>query len=316
MSSKDQPVMRDDKVRYYAEELYRELSNMFVWEGLPKSIPLDYLERTLIRHGRVMYYLNDLYGEDILRCEVTGHNRHDQPTHAQSVINTTIANEAHSIRRNVKRVEDMEIEGFEFDEQNDCVLLYNMERGQSTRDIVEHYAERLAMAQQAFDTNLLYTNMPYIFVTDNDETQLSIKKMFSDIYNGKPLIITDKALFSDNTENAGVSTNIPFIVKDLLDVLNEIKMKFRQTIGFDTAGVDKAERVNTLEIQSNEQHTRTVLEIMLSERQKAAKAIQEFFGHDVQVSIIGQNTAEDTYSEEVEDYGTGDSGIETPDRTD
>jgi hypothetical protein len=62
-------------------------------------------------------------------------------------------------------------------------------------------------------------------------------------------------------------------------------MKFRETVGFNTAGVDKAERVNTLEVQSNDQYTQTVRDIMLQQRQLAAESINKFFGVNVTVSI-------------------------------
>jgi hypothetical protein len=78
-------------------------------------------------------------------------------------------------------------------------------------------------------------------------------------------------------------------------------------LGFNTAGVDKAERVNTLEVQSNDQYTQTVRDIMLQQRQLAAESINKFFGVNVSVSI-NEPEAANTDRKGGQDNGTGNSG--------
>ena len=114
------------------------------------------------------------------------------------------------------------------------------------------------------------------------------------------MIIEDENLFRDNKDRTGIPTSIQFIAKEIFDVINEIKMDFRQTIGIDTAGVEKAERVNTLEIESNEQATQNVLQIMKSQRELAAEAINAFFSLDIKVTVVGEKEAEEK-EEELED---------------
>lgn len=310
---KGRPTLDDNKINFYREQLYRELSHMFEWEGLPSTVPQDYLERNLIRNGYVLYYEDDNIGQDVLVASPTGFNRHNLPTHAHSVINTTDSTIQHTqVSRNIKRLSDGGNVVEEFNPRTDGVLISNMYRGESMREIVNHYAERLALAQQAFDTNLLWANIPYIFQTDSQDTLLSIQKMFASIFNGEPFIIVDKNLFLDNKDRTGVPTAIPFIGKELMDVQNEIMMKFRQTVGFNTAGVDKAERVNTLEVKSNDQHTKTVVQIMLEQRQIACDNINAFFGQNVSVRLVGAEEQEELYAEgeEGEEIGAGDGGIE------
>jgi hypothetical protein len=300
------PTIPDNKIRFYREQLLRELSHMFKWEGLPQTVPQDYLERTLIRHGYVLYYEHENIGQDVLRCEVTGYNRHHLPTHARTYTPTTNAEVTPQVTRAIKRLADGE--SVEFDPTTDGVIIQNMEYGQNVRDIVDHYAERLALAQQAFDTNLLWANIPYIFQVSSDETRLSIEKMFADIFSGKPFTIVDNSLFTDNKDRAGLPSGIPFIGKELIDVQNEIMMKFRESVGFNTAGVDKAERVNTLEIKSNDQHTKSVLQIMLEQRQIACEAINKFFGQSVTVDILADDIDSPGQGEEEIEDGGSDGG--------
>src|SRR5690625_2736393 len=118
---------------------------MFEWQGLPQTIPKDYLERTLIRHGHVMFYYDENIGLDVLRCEVTGFNRHDEPTKARSNIYSTIEILS-TIERNLKRLTDSESVEQEFDQNTDAVLISNMSHGQNASMIVEHFAEQIGRA--------------------------------------------------------------------------------------------------------------------------------------------------------------------------
>jgi hypothetical protein len=306
MARPNVPTIPDNKIRFYREQLFRELSHLFKWEGLPQTVPQDYLERNLIRRGYVLYYQDENIGNDVLKCEVVGYNRHNQPTTARTFTPTTNNEVNTAITRNIKRLSDGD--SVEFNPTTDGVLIQNMEYGQSAREIVDHYAERLALAQQAFDTNLLWANIPYIFQVSSDETRLSIEKMFSDIFSGKPFTIVDNSLFTDNKDRAGLPSGIPFIGKELIDVQNEIMMKFRESVGFNTAGVDKAERVNTLEIKSNDQHTKSVLQIMLEQRQIACDAINKFFGQSVTVDILADDIDSPGQGEEEIEDGGSDSG--------
>lgn len=307
------PTIPDDKIYYFKEQLYRELASMFEWKGLPQTVPSDYLERNLVRYGYVLFYEDEEIGLDVLRCEVTGYNRHDLPALARTYTPNTV-NERTQAIRNVKRLADSKTAIEDFDRTKDGVVCMNMasgnlNRGQPMGQIVAYFAERLALAQQAFDTNLLWANLPYIFQTTSDETRLSIEKMFSEIFSGQPFTIVDKSLLVDNKDRAGVPTGIKFIGKELMDVQNEIMMKFRETVGFNTAGVDKAERVNTLEIKSNDQHTQSVLQIMLQQRKIAAVAVNAFFGTNITVDLYGADELiEEDYSEEEgeEDGGSDD----------
>lgn len=298
---------------YFREQLLRELSQMFKWENLPTSIPEDYLERTLIRYGYALFYYDDVYGEDILRCSVVGYNRHNQPTTARTYTPNT-ENETFQITRRLKRLSDGASAIEKFDKTKDGVLIQNMEYGQNMQYIVDFYAKRLALSQNAFDNSLTWANIPYIFLTEDADMKLSIERMFEAAQEGKPFTIVDKNLFVANKERAGVPTSVPFLGKELMDTHNEIMMKFREAVGFNTAGVDKAERVNTLEIKSNDEHTYSVLQIMLKQRKMACDSINAFFPDlNISVGLAAEMDREliEFEDEEVDENGGGNAGAET-----
>lgn len=305
MARGDRPAFSDNKYLFFREQLMRELAHMFVWEGLPQTVPHDFLERNLVRHGYVLFYEDEDIGLDVLRAEPFGYNRHDMPVSARTFTPTTNGEVKTQITRNLKYLSSSESAIEDFDPLQDGVLIRNMEYGQSMWSIVEHFAKRLAMVQQAFDTNLLWQNIPYIFLSDDDKNKLSVEKILSDVENGKPHLHVDKQMFykTDGGYELGTTIDVDYIADKLLDTQNEIMMKFRQTIGIDTAGVDKLERTNTMEIESNTQHTKTVLEIMKQQRDIACESINAFYGLDMSISVVGLNR-------EGDDFGTGDGGIE------
>src|SRR5699024_8930843 len=213
--------------------------------------------------------------------------------------------------RNIKRQTDSKHAIELFDRTKDGVLINNMAHGQSSYEIVDFFAKRLALVQQSIDTSVFWTNLPYIFLTSNDDTLLSIKKMFTSVFKVEPLIISDKELFADNENLAAVPTNIQYNGKELMDMKNEIKMDISQTVEFNTAGVNQAERTNTLEIMSNEQHTRSVVEIMLEQRKLACEDINAFFGTNMSVTLL-HDPIEENEEEGGEELGTSDGGIAPP----
>lgn len=309
------PSIPDDKIMYFTKQLNRELSHMFQWEGLPQTVPGDYIERVLVHHGYVLYYEDESIGQDVLKAEVSGYNRHNLPVRARTFAPTTNQEVRPQIERNIKYLSSGE--DVDFNPATDGVLIMNMAYGEHCQEIVDHFARRMALAQQAFDTQLLWANVPYIFQTSSDETRLSIEKNMQEIFDGNPFIIADKELYRDNQDRTGLPTDIKFLGKEIMDTLNEIKMKFKETVGFKTAGVDKAERVNLEEVQSNDQHTKTVLQIMLEQRQRACEAINEFFNQSITVKLIGEDELEEQQEQieeegEEEVHGTSDSGTGTP----
>lgn len=298
----------EHRVNFYREQLFRELSHMFEWEGLPTTIPHDYLERSLIRTGQVLFYEDDLIGLDVLQAQATGYNRHNLPTHARAIINSTVEG-SKSITRRIKRLTDSDIAVEGFEPLNDAVLIYNMENGKSMGEIVNHFALRLALVEIATDTNLLWQNRPYIFPVESTDNMLSLKKIFYDISSGEPFIPVDTKLFMRNEDGIGIRMEVPYIADKLMDTRNEVMMKFHETVGITTVGVDKAERTTVAETTSNVQHTKTVLQIMLEQREIACENINAFYGLNVSVNVVGAELLEE-HQEEGEEFGTGDSGTE------
>lgn len=291
------PTLPDDKIVFYSERLFREVSNLFIWNGLPDEIPVDYLERTLVRHGRVMFFYDEeVYGYMALRANVEGYNIYDQPVNAFAVAPNTIQL-PHNYTRTIVHKYDKNI-------GNDkaCVLINNMYMGESLQSIVKHYAYRLALIQQAFDTNALWQNRPVLIPIDDDGLRLSLERLFSKIYSGEPWIIHDKSLLGKNEGLQAQPIEVEFLLDKLFDAKKEVYNEFLQTIGINASPVDKKERLLVDEVNSNDQIIETCVEIMYKQRKIACEEINRVFGLNVSVEYIE--------AKEVEESGTGDDRIE------
>ena len=160
----------------------------------------------------------------------------------------------------------------------------------------------------AIDTNTLWQNIPVVFSAVDESMKLSIHKLFTDIYEGKPWVIVDRSLLSDGNQVIGNVTEVPFLLDKLMDAKNETYNEFKATIGLNSPGADKKERLVVAEATSNEESKETCLNIMLSQRKIACEEINKVFGLSVSVDFIG---AEEKMKESEED-GTSDDRIEAP----
>ena len=297
------PVIPDQKVQFFRDKLVREVSNLFKWTGLPDEIPVDYLEHSLITHGRVMFFYDDNLGYLAFRCGVRGFNIYDQPTVAFADTPNEQGIKTHWERTIVHRY-DKNIE-----KNKACVVINNMYRGESLYPIINFYAKRLALIQQAFDVNALWQTKPVLFITDDKNTELSIQKMFSEIFDGKPWIIGDRVLFREKGEIQGNVIDVPYLLDRLQDAKNMIYNEFKQSIGIDTIAIDKKERLTVDEARSGKQYTKTCLQIMLQQRQLACEEIKMVFGLDVSVDLVADE--EEIYIFEGDDEdGTGNDRAE------
>lgn len=296
------PTIPGNKLSYYRDKLIREVTNLFEWEGMPDGIPLDYLERALVLKGRVMFFYDEsAYGFMALESQVRGFNLYGKPTIAFSVAPNDESKNT-SYERNVLYGHHDLVE-----KADGCVLINNMYGGESLHDIIEHFAKRLALVQMAFDTNALWQNKPVVFSTTNEGTRLSIEKFFTKIITGEPWVVVDQALLAKENGLIPEVVDVPFILDKLYDTKNEIYAEFRHTVGIDTAGIDKKERVLTGEIDANKQSIETCLQIMLSQREIACEQINKFFDLDISVKARGEGE-NGTSNYRVEDT-LEDSGI-------
>ena len=279
--ARDLPTIPDYKLKFYRDKLWREVNNLFVWENMPEEIPLDYLENILVREGRALFLYDEMgYGYMALKTMVEGYNIYNQPTKARCTVPNDEGKKQDYNRTIVHKYDD------EITEDKAGVLINNMYNGEPLFEIVNHYAYRLSLVQNAFDTNAVWQNKPVTWSVDDNTIKLSIEKWFDSIFTGKPLVIMDKTLMGGENEVIGNVTDVPYLLDKLMDAKREIYNEFKETIGLNSPGPDKKERLIVAEVTSNDEIKSTCLEIMLGQRKIACDEINKVFGLNVSVEFL------------------------------
>lgn len=135
-------------------------------------------------------------------------------------------------------------------------------------DIVDFYAERLAILWGSIDQSIINARFAYIVAANSTAAAATLKAIFDQRNSGKPLIVYDKNKLKnkDQSKTATLTNDDPFEVLDLRVGENYITDKlmrdyrsimnaFDMEVGIPNNPVEKAERLVSNEIESNSAET-------------------------------------------------------------
>ncbi len=247
-----------------ALNIYNNFKNlalhMFEWDGLPKTIKQEYIERVLFYHGRALFFKDknlgflclqgtpeegvNVYGEHI-RYRGVGHNYNEVYTLEEAVL----------IKNNMLMTPTY----------NDVIM----------------YAGKLLEIERSLDVNVKAQKTPYILACDSNDL-LSFKNIFKKIDGNEPVIYADKNLNLASLEV--FLTPAPFICDKLADYRHDVKNEMLSILGINNANTDKRERLVTDEVNANNDYIDRNVDYMLITRQRAAEQINAMFKLSVTVS--------------------------------
>lgn len=127
---------------------------------------------------------------------------------------------------------------------------------------------------------LRLSKTPYIIACD-DKDVLTFKRIFQMIDGNTPAIYADKGLNLDALNV--LKTDAQFMGNDLMDYKKSVENELLTFLGFDNLAVDKKERVNLSEANSNNQITESFADLQLKSRELACERINEMYGLNVSV---------------------------------
>ena len=154
-------------------------------------------------------------------------------------------------------------------------------------DIVSYYAQKMALASQAVDVNLINSKVAFVFAAKDRQQAQSYKKMFDGIATGKPAVVVDKSLFNEDGEVSWKPfvQNIKqeYIAGDLMNDLHKIEEEFNTRIGIPNANTDKRERLITDEVNANNVETSILAAGWLDHIKRGADMVREMYGAEILV---------------------------------
>lgn len=253
--------------RFFRKYLLQKAISVFKW-SLPDNWDKDYFLYILYCRGFISVLYTDRYGVICQECSPGGYNLYYRPSYV-IVTNPLLKN---TLTLNI---------------DTDCALIKLQPDYSSIMDIINYYADQLALASEAMGVNLVNTKSGTVFGAESKAQAESYKKMYDNLSEGDPAVVIGKKLLNDD----GSPNWFPFtqdikqsyVVSDILSDMRKIEAMFDTEIGIPNANTDKRERLIADEVNANNVETATRAELWLETLRKGIDSAKELFDIDISV---------------------------------
>lgn len=273
----------DNALSYYFQRyLLQEAISVYEWK-IPKTWARNYLVYTLYSWGFVAIIKTDKFGVIPQACGLSGYDVFYRPTTA------TISN---PLLRGIltPRI------------GTQCELIKLQPDYCGIMDIVQKYADLMALTLQTAGSNIVSSKLAYVFTAKNKAGAESFKKMMDKIFVGEPAVVIDDKLKNDDGSQAWnlFQNNLRnnYIASDMLSDIKKLRDMFCTEIGIPNANTEKKERLVTDEVNSNNVETYTRADMWLEELKDGVSRSVEMFPE-----LAGEFSVDWRYRPEVENIG-------------
>lgn len=255
-------------VRYYRRYLFQRAISGFKWR-VPDEWELSYVLYCVYGIGYISVVNTDAFGVIPSWCTLSGRGVQYQPTHL--LLNNQL----------IKSGELLEI-------GRDAALIRLQPDYGGIMDLVNDYAEAMALTSQLFSVNTLNSRLSFVFGAGDKRAAESYKAAMDELYSGSPMVVVDKGLMSkDGTPSwqlllQDVGQN--YVAAEALENLRRLECKFNNEIGIPAnLATAKKERTISAEVEANDVETYSRAAMWLDSLKKGCKQVRDMFGVDVSV---------------------------------
>lgn len=260
-------VKNTDLQRFFRRYLFEKAISVFDWK-LPETWSRDYFLYVLYAWGYIGVVETDKYGVICQAGALQGYDIYYQPTHL--VITNPLLRGTLQPRIGTE-----------------CTVFKLQPDWGGINDLVNYYADMLALSAETAGVNLLNSHVSYIFPARNKQSAESYKKLFDRVAGGEPCVVVDSSLYTDD----GRQTWQPFqqnvkqgyIASDVISDMRKIEAMFDTIIGIPNSNTDKRERLITDEVNANNVETKIIGDLWLDSLQKSARECNQMFGTSISV---------------------------------
>lgn len=270
--------------RFFRRYLFQKAISVFKWK-LPETWNRDYFLYVLYAWGFIGVVETDKYGVICQAGAPYGYDIYYQPTNL--IITNPLLKGSLEPRIGI-----------------DCTVFKLQPDWGGITDLVNYYADMMALCAETAGVNLLNSHLSFVFPAKDKAQAEAYKKLYDRVAGGEPGIVVDKHLYLDDgtqswepfQQNIGQN----YIVDKVLADMRKIEAMFDTDIGIPNANTDKRERLITDEVNANNAETITKCELWLEELKKSAEKTNTMFGTNISVDY--------RYSQEgvVKDAGSED----------
>ena len=254
------------------------LASMFTYEGLPESIPEEYVEQFLIMNGSTAGWTYDGPDPDFKDKQIVSIGGQANEPNVYGLGHKYIAATQNGYVKTLTPRED-------------CAVIYNNSLKTSDMDIINSFVDLLTEEIVSLKTNLLYSRNKPVFKASTDKERAAITEAFNKIKNDlEPIVIT-----SDNIleQLDGAAESIKIL--DITDVNNSDKLQnivkciddtfryFFTLYGQSVQGNGKMAQQTVKEIDGSTSLSFIYPNDRLKQRQKGFDEFNRIFGTDITV---------------------------------
>lgn len=278
--------------RYYQRYLFQKVLSVFEFKGLNPNWPENYFYTVLFGFGFIA--IADIPPFMVIpqHCTISGPlNVFYQP---KEVI---IANPA------IRDLLRLEI-------GKDCEVIKMMPDWGSPMDIVNFYADMMALSAETAAVNTINSKLSYVLFAKNKAMAESLKKLYDQVASGEPATVVDKLLMNDdgspNWDTFTQDLKGNYIAGQILEDMKQWEDRFNTDIGIPNANTQKKERLITDEVNANNVDTRTKSDLWLATMREGVSAVNKHYGMNITVdyrkrllegSKIAQEEGEESWEE-------------------
>lgn len=255
----------NQQTKWFYEDWLLQLScARFHWEGLPPEIDARFLELTLNGWG-IATFFRDKRFDKFFATQATPSGKINIYNNPKSFLSWG----ADGWHRRLKA--------------SQCVPIWNNYTRMPTTIATILYARKLAAIDTTVQVNLANQRHP-VLVTCSEAQRLTVENILKQTYGGEPSIVADGASLQ-GIEIGYVKSDVPYIADKLLKDKARIWAEVMNYLGIDNSPVDKAERVQTAEVESNDNQIEASRCIALDCRRFACEEINRRYKLDVWVDL-------------------------------
>ena len=256
---------KDKAVTQFIDNTLAKTQSMFIYEGLPDTIPQHVLEDMLQRHGYA--FLTKHNGE---LYAFSGGLGGEPDVYGRPTI-ITVANPAFSLNKT-------------FDIEKDGVLIKNDTKCNPLLNIIGGYAVLMTDAVISINLSSVLTRIPMLISASDDATKESADAFIDSIINGDFSIIGENAFFKGvSTHNT--QSNNSMQLTQLIELIQYYKASLLNEIGLNANYNMKRERLNTSEVSLNIDTLLPYVDNMLAVRKEAINRLNEMYDTDISVEL-------------------------------
>lgn len=263
----------------YFFKLKELATTMFVWEGLPDTIPQMRLEETLFNYGFAIFFKDDTFGYLALKGAASGLDVNSLPSMFQPT---------------------SPVAQFPVMTSEECVQIRNNYDRYPTAQTAFRYASALYDLDSTRDVNLQAQKTPYIIAGEKSEER-SLREIYKKITRNIPVMFLPKSLTNLSNKIQVLKTDAPFIAGSVQDMKISILNEYLNMIGLGMAD-EKRERRTDDEVFQFNRKANAFSNTFLKPRMEACEQINKKFGLNVSVRLAVDALEADPKFEQTKNY--------------